>query len=198
MIDQTLLDDYNELNGASVRDDAGLGIYDGCYIGHFPEKAKTATFTDSVQARGDRPCGRIAPAGRELCDSLCLRAQTYGGDSQRLSALVRFSFSEPTVTVDAPSPRGTDVYLRRVCAAQTGVVMPYQLYDPATLQTGLCRYAGDGRCLQRGQPGGLSAAPLLPVTRSMPGRSMPRALSLVYGITLDASRSIPTMCICFP
>ena len=69
----------------------------------FAEKAKTATF--SIQFK---PQAIVAAAGSPrraenfVIPFACVPRTTVNSASQSLSALVRFSFSEPTVTVDAP------------------------------------------------------------------------------------------------
>lgn len=192
VVDQTLLDDYNELNGASFGMMPSLGYTIGVASVAFPEKAKTATFTIQF-----KPEAIVATAGSPrqaenyVIPFACVPKTTVNSDSQRLSALVRFSFSEPTVTVDAPVAPEELTFI-------SGVPVPRRLElscraNFTTLQPSKLAFVATQEMVDAYNDANQSDCRLLPSACYTidAGTFDAEALSLVYGITLDASTLDP-------
>ena len=192
VIDQTLLDDYNELNGASFGMMPVSGYTMGATSVIFPEKAKTATFT--IQFKPEAivtAAGSPRQAENYVIPFACVPKTSVNSDSQRLSALVRFSFSEPTVTVDAPVTPEELTFI-------SGVSVPRRLElscraNFTTLQPSKLAFAATQEMVAVYNEANQADYRLLPSSCYSidAGTFDAEAFSLVYGITLDASALDP-------
>ena len=192
VIDQTLLDDYNELNGASFGMMPVSGYTMGAASVIFPEKAKTATFT--IQFKPEAivtAAGSPRQAENYVIPFACVPKTSVNSDSQRLSALVRFSFSEPTVTVDAPVTPEELTFI-------SGVSVPRRLElscraNFTTLQPSKLAFAATQEMVAAYNEANQADYRLLPSSCYSidAGTFDAEAFSLVYGITLDASALDP-------
>ena len=192
VIDQTLLDDYNELNGASFGMMPVSGYTMGAASVIFPEKAKTATFT--IQFKPEAivtAAGSPRQAENYVIPFACVPKTSVNSDSQRLSALVRFSFSEPTVTVDAPVTPEELTFI-------SGVSVPRRLElscraNFTTLQPSKLAFAATQEMVAAYNEANQADYLLLPSSCYSidAGTFDAEAFSLVYSITLDASALDP-------
>lgn len=192
VVDQTLLNDYNELNGASFEMMPTSGYTIGVASIAFPEKAKTATFT--IQFKPEAivtAAGSPSKAEKYVIPFACVPKTSVNSESQRLSALVRFSFSEPTVTVDAPVAPEELAFI-------SGVPVQRKLElscrsNFTTLKTSKLAFAATQEMVDAYNAANQSNYHLLPASAYSidAGKFDSEALSLVYGITFDASTLDP-------
>lgn len=192
LVDPTLIDDYNELNGASFEQMPASGYTIGVASVSFAEKAKTATFTIQF-----KPGAIVAAAGSPrraenyVIPFACVPKTTVNSEAQRLSALVRFSFSEPTVTVDAPVDPEELTFIY-------GVPVPRKLElscraNFTTLQPSKLAFAATQQMVDAYNDANQTACKLLPAGCYSidAGTFDAEALTLLYGITVDASALDP-------
>ena len=155
-------------------------------------KAKTATF--SIQFK---PQAIVAAAGSPrraenfVIPFACVPRTTVNSASQSLSALVRFSFSEPTVTVDAPVDPVELIFI-------SGVPVPRRLElscraNFTTLQTSKLAFAATQEMVDAYNAANQADCLLLPADCYSvdAGTFDAEALTLLYGITVDASALDP-------
>lgn len=192
VVDQTLLDDYNELNGASFGMMPASGYTISAASVAFPEKAKTATFT--IQFKPEAivtAAGSPRQAENYVIPFACVPKTTVNSESQRLSALVRFSFSEPTVTVDAPVAPEELTFISGVPVSRRLELSCRANFT--TLQLSKLAFAATQEMVDAYNDANQSDCRLLPSTCYSidAGTFDAEALSLVYGITLDASTLDP-------
>lgn len=103
VLDQTILDEYNELNGASYTMMPESGYTIGVSEIVFPEKSKTASFT--VQFKPEeliRTAGSIEAAQNYVIPIVCVPRTTVNSGEQYLNTIIRVTFDTPKVTVEAP------------------------------------------------------------------------------------------------
>ena len=103
VLDQGILDEYNELNGASYTMMPTSGYTIGVSEIVFPEKSKTASFT--VQFKPEeliRTAGSIEAAQNYAIPIVCIPRTTVNSSEQYLNTIVRITFDTPKVTVEAP------------------------------------------------------------------------------------------------
>ena len=192
VVDEALIDEYNELNGASLEPMPASGYTIGVTSVAFAEKAKTATF--SIQFK---PQAIVAAAGSPrraenfVIPFACVPRTTVNSASQSLSALVRFSFSEPTVTVDAPVDPVELTFI-------SGVPVPRRLElscraNFTTLQTSKLAFAATQEMVDAYNAANQADCLLLPADCYSvdAGTFDAEALTLLYGITVDASALDP-------
>lgn len=188
VVDPTLIDEYNELNGASFEEMPASGYTIGVGSVAFPEKAKTASFT--IQFKPEAivaAAGSPQRAGNYVIPFACVPKTTVNSEAPRLSALVRFAFSEPTVTVDAPvEPVGLTFI--------SGVPVPRRLElscraNFTTLQPSKLAFAATQEMVDAYNTANGTDFLLLPADRYSvdAGTFDAEALTLLYGITVDAS-----------
>lgn len=104
VIDETLLDEYNELNNASYEAMPASGYSIGVTQVVFPEKSKTASFTVQLKPQGViQTAGSVAAAENYAIPIACVPKTTVNSGEQYLNTILRLAFDEPTITVDTPN-----------------------------------------------------------------------------------------------
>lgn len=103
-IDESLISAYNELNNASLK-----LMPNSCYTMDtaelaFEKKAKTASFPIQFKPEAIlQMAGSVAAAENYVIPVLCIPRDEVNTTEKRLNTIIRFTFSQPTVTVEAPS-----------------------------------------------------------------------------------------------
>ncbi len=192
VVDQTLIDEYNELNGTSFGMMPESGYTIGAASIAFPEKAKEATFT--IQFKPETivaEAGSTRQAENYVIPFACVPKTTVNSEVQRLSALVRFSFSEPTVTVDAPVDPEELTFIAGVPVSRKLELSCRTNFT--TLKPAKLAFAATQEMVDAYNDANGSEYLLLPSSCYTidAGSFDSEALSLVYGITLDASEVDP-------
>lgn len=103
-IDEALIKEYNELNGASLK-----LMPESCYTIEttelaFPEKAKSTGFPVRFKPSAIvAMAGSAAAAENYVIPIVCTPKDAVNSTDKYLNTMIYFSFEEPTVTVDAPA-----------------------------------------------------------------------------------------------
>lgn len=149
VVDEALIDEYNELNGASLEPMPASGYTIGVTSVAFAEKAKTATF--SIQFK---PQAIVAAAGSpRRAENFVIPFAWCPPDNGQFGLAVP---ERPRAVLvqrahrhgGCPGrPGGADIHFGRARAAQAGTFVPRQFHDASNLEAGLRRHAGDGRRL---------------------------------------------------
>lgn len=120
VLDQSILDEYNELNGANYTMMPSSGYTIGVSEIVFPEKSMTASFT--VQFKPEeliRTAGSIEAAQNYVIPIVCVPRTTVNSGEQFLNTIIRITFDTPKVTVDAPMAPQALTFIAGVPVART-------------------------------------------------------------------------------
>lgn len=192
VVDQALLDEYNELNGASFQMMPSSVYTIGVATVSFPEKSKTATFTIQVKPQSMvTAAGSVEKAANYVIPFACIPKNPVNAPAPRLSALVRFTFASPVVTVDAPVEPEALTFI-------AGVEVPRVLQlscqaNFTTLQPAKLSFVATQQLVDGYNQANATEYRLLPTScfAISAGKFDSEKRSLAYDITLEASKIDP-------